>query len=804
MLRNSCVGAVREPPLQGVEQRMVLFFLYATLSLLARPLAAEVFTFDSAEKWQTWQLPQGLVQLGPSGHLELIKFRKGIDPVRDASGFFHDTMEREAVPGGIFRAGSNPGDAFKVIDGDYNTFWQPDPADPLAKWEVEIDLGRAVLAQELRLRFPDQEGARPLRQFTVYVATGATIDPRKDIFRFESVYQTTLPNEETEIRIGLSGRNDTTRVLDPGLDVVLEDAARFRVIHYIRIGVDEQSADAALAEVEVSAVGDNLSLGVLERGGTFATGLVVRDVVGLVDGDMNTYANKFTTYRATSGWRNEGLWWELDLGGQFWIDEIFLYFNNQGEGASGSSVRNGGTGFAFLVSDGQRTTSGDVDYDRLVGHGNEQDPFAGPERHYRYLFEPRKVRYLFWHGFLRGAPTSLEWHARAAELMLFSPGYPAQVVLRSGFIDLGQIVGDGRPKAIKHLSWDAELPVGTRMQLRSRSGVVLSEEYAFHNKIGEVVTEEKWLSLPKVLRGQVDTALVVGEDWGEWSNVYQLSGEAFQSDSPRRFVQLEALLSTEDPRVAPVLRSLSIEFEDALVTEAKGEIWPRQAPPNEDTRFTYTLWPTAAEDDSGFDRLRLIAPGGWLEADEVEVNLAGETIAPEEVAQRGDSLFVNLGQRVGSDSLAVHFTARLWRNATVFSAELGHGDRPGLWQSVEAAARRANVVLLPALAGSDRLIGDLEVAPTAFTPNGDGVNDQVQIRFVIFKVETATPRVRVFDLAGRMVTELSGAGEDFASYTWSGRDAQGVLVPPGLYLCHIDLGATAGESVAVRPVAVIY
>ena len=779
---------------------MAIFFWCATLSLLARPLAAEVFTFDSAEKWQTWQLPQGLVQLGPSGHLELVKFRKDIDPVRNASDFFHDTMERKAVQGGIFRAGSNPRDAANIIDGDYNTFWQPDPADPLAKWEVEIDLGRAVLAQELRLRFPDQEGARPMRQFTVYVATGATINPRKDVFRFESVYQTTLPNEETEIRIGLSGRNDITGVLDPGLDVVLEDAARFRVIQYIRIGVDEQSADAALAEVEVSAVGDNFSLGVLERGGSFETGLVVRDVVGLVDGDMNTYANKFTTYRATSGWRNEGLWWELDLGAQFWIDEIFLYFNNQGEGASGSSVRNGGTGFAFLVSDGRRTTSGEVDYDRLVGHGNEQAPFAGPERHYRYLFKPRKVRYLFWHGFL----TSHEWHARAAELMLFSPGYPAQVVLRSGFIDLGKIVGDGRAKAIKHLSWDADLPVGTRMQLRSRSGVKLSEEYTYHNKIGEVVLEEKWLSLPKVLRGQVDTAQVVGEDWGAWSNVYQLSGEAFQSDSPRRFIQLEALLSTEDPRVAPVLRSLSIEFEDALVTEAKGQVWPRETRPNEDTRFTYTLWPTTAEDDSGFDRLRLVAPGGWLETGAVEVVLAGETIAVEEVVQRGDSLFVNLGQRVGGDSLAVHFTARLWRNATVFSAELGHGDRPGLWQSVEAAARRANVVLLPALTGSDQLIGDLELAPATFTPNGDGINDQLHIRFVVFKVETATPRVRVFDLAGRLVAELVGADGDIASYKWSGRDAQGVLVPPGLYLCHIDLGAAAGEDVAVRPVAVMY
>ena len=106
--------------------------------------------------------------------------------------------------------------------------------------------------------------------------------------------------------------------------------------------------------------------------------------------------------------------------------------------------------------------------------------------------------------------------------------------------------------------------------------------------------------------------------------------------------------------------------------------------------------------------------------------------------------------------------------------------------------------------GSDRLIGDLQVAPATVTPNGDGINDQVQIRFVVFKVETATPQVRVFDLAGRMVAELAGASGDVASYTWSGRDAQGVLVPPGLYLCHIDLGATAGESVAVRPVAVIY
>ena len=40
---------------------MAIFFWCVGLGLWAGPLAAEVFTFDSAEKWQTWQLPQGLV-----------------------------------------------------------------------------------------------------------------------------------------------------------------------------------------------------------------------------------------------------------------------------------------------------------------------------------------------------------------------------------------------------------------------------------------------------------------------------------------------------------------------------------------------------------------------------------------------------------------------------------------------------------------------------------------------------------------------------------------------------------------------
>ncbi len=769
---------------------------------LAWPLAGhgDFYRFDSAAKWAAWQLPTGLVQTDESGRIELAKFRKNIDPVRDAHLFVHETVTREKVAGGIWRAGSNAATAFRLIDGDPQTYWQPDPADPLAKWEVEIDLGRAVLARQIHLRFPDREGARPLRQFTVYVATGATINTRADIFRFDSVYQTTLPNVETELTIDLAGRKDTSRVLDAGLGLAVERAAHFRALQYIRIGIDEAIAEGALAEVEVDAVGDNIALGLLGRGGSINTGLVVRDAQGMVDGNMNTYANKFTTYQATSGWKNEGLWWEMDLGAQFWLDELFAYFTDPGEGASGSSVRNAGTGFSFLYSDGRRTTSGEVDYTRLVIEGSESGEAYLAERHFRYLFSPRKVRYLFWHGYL----TEAEWFARMPELMLFSAGYPAQVVLRSGFIDLGQAVGDGRPKAIKALHWDAELPPNTRLQLRSRSGSALVEEYTFYDKIGAEIAETRYNGLPKVLKGIVDTTVVAGADWSSWSNVYQFSGEAFQSESPRRFVQLEAILSTEDPQVAPVLNSLAIEFDNALVQEVKGRIHPRQARPNEATRFTYTLWSRVVDADRGFDIVRLASPAGLVDVEQVELAIGGAAVAGQ-VDIAGDSLLVYLPNIVRDDSLELSFTSKVLRNAAVFKAELGHSAQPGLWQSVEVSERRGDVVFLPELVGSSELIGNLELSSSVLTPNGDGINDELELRFVIYKIDAVEARVDICDLSGRHLAQMQvvGAGER-ALYRWDGRDLSGDRVPPGIYILYVDLGATTGDGVALRTAAVVY
>ena len=767
---------------------------------------AEEVRFDTPAAWETWDIPVDIVQFADDGSLKLKKFRKQINAVLDARLFTHPSQQRGEVQGGIWSAGSNEADAPKIIDGDPATYWQPDVADQLVDWSVDIDLGRPVLAREIKLIFPDEEGARPLRQFSVFITQGARIQFRDDVFRYRKIFQTTKPNTETSIAIPLLGSAlDTTRVLDADRDVDLNAEQDFQMVRLIRITADEKSNDAALAEIEVLSQGDNVSLGTLERGGRFEHGLLAREPQNMFDGNMDTFGNILTSGGTKGGWREGGLWWQVDLGALFWIDEMFIYFKTRGEGMSSFLFErlHHGSGYNILFSDGRLTTGGDLDLTFLLREDiaiNAASAAARGIRHIRYLFQPRKIRYIFWHGHLDQG-----WFSHPTEFMLFSPGYPAQVVLLSGFIDLGQLAGDGRPKAIRRLRWEATTPDQTQLQVRSRSGNTLQEFYTFYDKKGEEVTETRYNSLPKVIRGPIDTMVVVGADWGAWSNFYQFSGEAFKSETPRRFIQLELILSTEDPAVASVLHALALDFEDALVAQAGGQIMPRHAVPNEATRFTYVLRTSAAEGDSGFDRLRFSTPSA-VDAADVRLWIGGAAHEPSRVRVEGDSLlFVDLPETVRTDSITVEFTTKVLRNATVFAADLGQEARPDLWQSVEAAERQANLVFLPDLPGSEQLIGDLQVVPPVFSPNGDGINDHVQIRFALFKAVDASPSVCIFDLAGREVAALMSSGGDvLRSFSWDGLDASGERVVPGVYVCRIDAGADAGQGEVMRTLAVAY
>jgi hypothetical protein len=125
-----------------------------------------------------------------------------------------------------------------------------------------------------------------------------------------------------------------------------------------------------------------------------------------------------------------------------------------------------------------------------------------------------------------------------------------------------------------------------------------------------------------------------------------------------------------------------------------------------------------------------------------------------------------------------------------------------LRQGVRPEEPEAATVFVPTVASGDRLIRLVDVAPLV-TPNGDGVNDEATIDFVLAKVEGtgAQVRVSIHDLSGRRLRMVAANGD---GYSWDGRDERGRLLPPGTYVCRIELAADIGEQSVQRVVNLAY
>ena len=104
--------------------------------------------------------------------------------------------------------------------------------------------------------------------------------------------------------------------------------------------------------------------------------------------------------------------------------------------------------------------------------------------------------------------------------------------------------------------------------------------------------------------------------------------------------------------------------------------------------------------------------------------------------------------------------------------------------------------MLPSIRKAVAGIGDPKIysptaTPAAFSPNGDGVRDTVQLHAGLSSSDAWT--ITLSDASGAVVTRFSGTGPA-ASAVWNGRDAAGERVPDGTYVASFAASDANGTA----------
>ena len=757
--------------------------------LIAAPLCGEQLRITSSADWLEWKLPGDAVVVD-NGTLKPSFVRRDIDAIANARDFQN---------GGIRKVGSNPRDAPHLIDGNPATFWSPDPAAGIEEWWIEIDLGRVVSARTIELHFT--ANSTPLEFFKILTSDG---EP------FFSNANSILPGT---LRYNKRWRYSFNQ------EHIIEIDYELNPLKNIRIEADLATAGIELSEVVVKSIGDNISLGIWDRGGSVeiiseATSTIGRTLVEstgisntLVDGDITTYWG--TVHRGGSGTQPEQQIgeFEIDLGALYWVDRVRMLGDDSGIAPGKGSGRHRAGVFNYLwyrffASDGSKAPDGSLKWE-LMGELPSNPRNLKDIRHFQEIFPLRKVRHVRlifpmsngFEAFNGRVGTTAEWQ-------VFGEGYPAEVLMRSPIYDLGSI------QHVSAIDWTTDTPPATLVEIRSRTGNLLDEQYAFYDKNGKQVTQKKYNKLIPSFKGGVDTTRTPGSDWSNWSRAYDTAGQVFLSPGPRRYVQLETRFLSEDPFNTATLDDISLDFNNPLAQETAAEVFPNQAPPGEKSQFTYYLRTNIDATSRGFDQIQLTSTAG---AHFRAVRSAGKILAATvEEVERGFK--IHLDDPVQNSSIVeIDFESTLFLNQTrfdafLFNSELSQTVRQQV-DSGDAQTAIAGDRTFVSLPTSRPLFSALSLSRSIITPNGDGIGEQLQIEFDLLKVLDPRPVIiGVYDLSGHQITLISDAKATAGRQTlnWDGRDEQDHIVAPGLYILRVSVEGDALTRTENRLISVVY
>ena len=135
----------------------------------------------------------------------------------------------------------------------------------------------------------------------------------------------------------------------------------------------------------------------------------------------------------------------------------------------------------------------------------------------------------------------------------------------------------------------------------------------------------------------------------------------------------------------------------------------------------------------------------------------------EQLPTGPDSLWVRLPRPVeqGQGVVSLRFSGALYLVSNAFEVQVGRGQGADqVWQRVDGGVNtgRGLTVFTPF---TKAVLGEVAASSNPFTPNGDGINDVVELVFPVFQVQGAKALIlEVYGLDGQSVQRIEAGGRD--------------------------------------------
>ena len=394
------------------------------------------------------------------------------------------------------------------------------------------------------------------------------------------------------------------------------------------------------------------------------------------------------------------------------------------------------------------------------------------------------------------------------EAEVFGDGFAPTGSYLSQVIDLGEAANLGQ------LRLQTRSDPLTNVVLQTRTGTV-SDPKIYYRKtevfegedrqeeailpIGSAAAAAEYDDLTSSNKGAIIDNI---DEWSPWSAPYEDFFGAVLSPGNRRYVQFRLLFSSEDARQSALVDSFSFDYSvPTLAEDLTAEVTPATVTLGESNTFSYYIRSTFGPVNDGFDRVEIRTP---FKATVHSVELDGEPVGfTEEDAQDDSRLAIQLTDERVTESgqlLHIRFEAMVTVYGTTFFAKVFDSQTSELGQDVVAgdATPEAEADRL-SIQGALRqeLVLELRADPPVFSPNGDGINDQLQVSYILLRALSQVPAdLSVHDLAGRPVRRLqeSGALNGPQHVSWDGLDESGATAPPGLYILRLSIDTDTGSE----------